>query len=495
MKKLFIFALVFALVAPFIQVGQAEEALTPSIEVTYPNGGEEWQAGETYEITWNQENVDSVYLDLVSSGGIVTVIDNITIDSAETQGSYSYTVPTTLNLDGEYKVKLTGYLIGVGSSIDESDDYFTILPATYDLIIENFAVSQFVGFGLPTEGPPLFSGMTLSFDVDIDNIGAEQSSSFFHGVKLKVEVADHVCEAQLSTEFPPGLISCMDRFSLDAGIYAATSTIDFDNQYEESNEDNNTATTTFTIVDADDEEEDEDDDDEAMEKVLVCHVTGNGSSHTLSIAEAALAAHLAHGDTEGACESVATSTPQIKVNRGLVNRLKGKILLQVEDHGEAWYVRPDNGKRMYMKDGAAAYGMMRNLSLGITNADLLQIPVGFENRFECADSDDDGLCDKLEEGLGTDPNDDDSDDDGFKDGEEVKSDHSPLGKNKLQYNNSLINRLRGQILLQVEGRGEAWYLNPDDGKRYYMPDGPAAYQIMRFLSLGITNEDLSGIPE
>ena len=63
----------------------------------------------------------------------------------------------------------------------------------------------------------------------------------------------------------------------------------------------------------------------------------------------------------------------------------------------------------------------------------------------------------------------------------------------MQYNNSLVNRLRGQILLQVESRGEAWYINPDDGKRYYMPDGPSAYQIMRFLSLGITNSDLSKI--
>ena len=51
----------------------------------------------------------------------------------------------------------------------------------------------------------------------------------------------------------------------------------------------------------------------------------------------------------------------------------------------------------------------------------------------------------------------------------------------------------GKILLQVESRGEAWYLNPSDGKRYYMKDGEQAYQIMRFLSLGITNTDLRKI--
>jgi hypothetical protein len=182
-----------------------------------------------------------------------------------------------------------------------------------------------------------------------------------------------------------------------------------------------------------------------------------------------------------------------QINTQLTNRMRGRILLQVENHGEAWYVRPDNGRRIYMKDGAAAYGMMRDLGLGISNADLEKIPVGVEGRFECLDSDGDGLCNKLEEGLGTDPNDDDSDDDGYKDGTEVKSGYNPKGLGNMIHNNTLVNSLKGKIVLQVESRGEAWYINPDDGKRYYMTDGPAAYQIMRFLSLGITNADLAGL--
>ena len=201
-------------------------------------------------------------------------------------------------------------------------------------------------------------------------------------------------------------------------------------------------------------------------------------------------------DVEDEVEEDIDDSPHVPVtyvDQSLTNRLRGKILLQVEDHGEAWYVRPDNGRRMYMRDGSAAYGMMRNLGLGISNADLQKIPVGIEKRFECLDSDGDGLCNKLEEGLGTDPNNSDSDGDGHDDGTEVSSNFDPLSTNKLFYDNSLINRLSGQILLQVESRGEAGYINPDDGKRYYMKDGPAAYQIMRFLSLGISNTDLSQI--
>ena len=41
--------------------------------------------------------------------------------------------------------------------------------------------------------------------------------------------------------------------------------------------------------------------------------------------------------------------------------------------------------------------------------------------------------------------------------------------------------------------GEAYYINPTDGKVLYLKDGSSAYQIMRNLSVGITNMNLSRI--
>lgn len=186
--------------------------------------------------------------------------------------------------------------------------------------------------------------------------------------------------------------------------------------------------------------------------------------------------------------------PEVRTG-SLFNRLKGYILLQVEDHGEAWYVDHISQKRYYMKDGPTAYEMMRRFGLGITTANLEKIPVGIDDRFEDIDTDGDGLADKMEEALGSDIYDTDSDDDGYSDGDEVKGGYSPISSSptKLRTDGNLTNQLLGKILLQVESRGEAWYLNPQDGKRYYMKDGPAAYQIMRFLSLGITNLDLQQI--
>lgn len=127
----------------------------------------------------------------------------------------------------------------------------------------------------------------------------------------------------------------------------------------------------------------------------------------------------------------------------LINRLKGYLLLQTESSGEAWYLNPADSKRYYMKDGAVAYQMMRNFGLGITNVNLAKIP---------------------------------------KEGEK-------------NINSYFVDRLKGKILLQIESHGEAWYIDPKSGYRYYLKDGEAAYILMRFHSLGITNNDLSKIPE
>lgn len=125
------------------------------------------------------------------------------------------------------------------------------------------------------------------------------------------------------------------------------------------------------------------------------------------------------------------------VDNELVNRLKGRILLRVEQYGEAWYLDPVTSKRYYMKDGQTAYEMLRAFGLGITTADLK----------------------KLKEGK-----------------------------------RALVNQLKGRIVIQVEAHGEAYYVHPVDGSVHYMKDGLAAYQIMRELSLGISNLDLNKIP-
>jgi hypothetical protein len=135
----------------------------------------------------------------------------------------------------------------------------------------------------------------------------------------------------------------------------------------------------------------------------------------------------------------------------LAKRLQGKILLQVEDHGEAYYIRSNDLKRYYMKDGQAAYDMMRYFSLGVTDTDLAKVP-------------------------------------SVADTTEMKASVSACTSN------SFANKLKGEILLQVQQHGEAWYVDPDKCRKIYLKDGAEAYEVMRFLGLGIVNTNLKKIP-
>lgn len=134
----------------------------------------------------------------------------------------------------------------------------------------------------------------------------------------------------------------------------------------------------------------------------------------------------------------------------LQDRVRGTILLQVEQHGEAWYVHVEDGLRYYMRDGDVAYRMLRTFGLGISDADLAAIPsVDYVEEVRTAES----VCDDVAAAA-----------------------------------------LRGRILLQVEQHGEAWYVDPATCRRVYMKDGEAAYATMRYLSLGITDRDLAKLP-
>ncbi len=51
--------------------------------------------------------------------------------------------------------------------------------------------------------------------------------------------------------------------------------------------------------------------------------------------------------------------------------------------------------------------------------------------------------------------------------------------------------LNGYILLQVQERGEAWYVNPQDGNRYFLGRPDDAFRVMRELGLGVSNKDFA----
>lgn len=126
-------------------------------------------------------------------------------------------------------------------------------------------------------------------------------------------------------------------------------------------------------------------------------------------------------------------SPKATKAQTLASALQGRILLQVESHGEAWYVYPNDLKRYYLGRPSDAFAVMKNLSLGVKSNFLEQ---------------------------------------------EI-----------------FPNRLAGLILLDVEANGEAYYINPKTLKRHYLARPADAFFIMRELGLGISNKDIGLIKE
>lgn len=176
----------------------------------------------------------------------------------------------------------------------------------------------------------------------------------------------------------------------------------------------------------------------------------------------------------------------------LASELSGRILLQVEQNGEAWYVSPSTENRYYMGRPQDAFNLMRNLGVGITNNDLNKIAIA-EANFDGTDIDEDGLSDMIEDSFGTDKNKKDTDGDGYDDKYEIVNSYNPLGPGKLTINSSFSKNQKGKIFLQIERHGEAWYINPLNNKRYFLGRPLDAFNIMRSLGLGITDYNLSQI--
>ncbi len=127
-------------------------------------------------------------------------------------------------------------------------------------------------------------------------------------------------------------------------------------------------------------------------------------------------------------------SPSATQAQSLGSKLSGRILLAVQANGEAWYINPVNQQRYFLGRPSDAFNLMQQLGLGISNKDF--------NSF---------------------------------DGE------APV-------------RLSGRILLKVEDSGKAYYVNPLDFKLYFLGRPADAFQLMRELSLGITNLNLDAIP-
>ncbi len=123
----------------------------------------------------------------------------------------------------------------------------------------------------------------------------------------------------------------------------------------------------------------------------------------------------------------------INIDKELSKNLSGKILLQVENYGAGWYIYPENNSRYYLGTPEDAFEIMRELGLGVS------------------------------------------------------------GKDFNSWGNTAPSRLSGMILINVNDQGKAYYVNTKNLKMHYLGTPEDAFNLMKELGLGITNQDIRKI--
>jgi len=120
----------------------------------------------------------------------------------------------------------------------------------------------------------------------------------------------------------------------------------------------------------------------------------------------------------------------------LNDRLAGRIILAVQNRGEAYWINPVDKLAYYLGRPADAFTIMRNHGLGINEEDFKS----FNN----------------------------------------------FGAPK---------RLSGRILIRPHANGEAYYVNPLDLRLWFLGGPLSAFNAMKHFGLGVSNADLAKVTE
>jgi hypothetical protein len=98
-------------------------AIDGHLRVTYPNGGESFEVGDTITIRWDaSDNIDKIMLGYSFGPGSLNWIAT----SIPNTGSYTWKVGIGNTTNTKIKIDVTGYETGKGSLSDQSDGFFTV---------------------------------------------------------------------------------------------------------------------------------------------------------------------------------------------------------------------------------------------------------------------------------------------------------------------------------------------------------------------------------
>lgn len=150
-----------------------------TVNVTYPNGGENLIAGQQATITWTSQGNVSGNVKIEAYSSIAFNWVTLTANAANT-GNYSFAVPNLPGTQGKIRISDAAN----AAIIDESDGLFNIVAAS-SLQIDSFYTEDVSCYGLGDGTVTVFaSGGNAPYTYSIDIFGTFQTSNVFNNLPL-----------------------------------------------------------------------------------------------------------------------------------------------------------------------------------------------------------------------------------------------------------------------------------------------------------------------
>ena len=322
--------------------------------------------------------------------------------AADTAGSQAMTAYALVSLGGQsYPVARGSFIGGRNTPTVLADLEIKSLPDSINTKVDSQLLLEVI---LNNQGPNVAQGakveITLPSSVELFESVASQGNFDKEAKRWELVRLNNYASAQLSLWLVP-------REAMTGEIIISASAIELD-----INRSNNEAAVAISV--------------------LAPEATDNGETTDASVKVL--------GESITNCEITAQSVEDTLDWLGYVLATPADTAL--------WYVDPVTRLRYCLTDAASTYQALGIFGLGITNDDLARLP---------------------------------------------SAANEPVTVEPAAIDAQLVNRLKGRILLQVESVGEAWYVNPIDGKRYYLKDGVSAWARLADWKINLAEANLSAI--
>jgi hypothetical protein len=149
------------------------EYLNDEITLTYPTGGESWVPSEEEKVRWDSYGgTGSFTLEISSDGGSSWSSVASNIDSSVR--FYDYTIPSTLDASGNYKMRISR-----GTISDESDTTFSIIKVPTNLLITSICPTSVELTWTAAAGATSYEVYKLG-DKYMESVGTTTNTTLLH---------------------------------------------------------------------------------------------------------------------------------------------------------------------------------------------------------------------------------------------------------------------------------------------------------------------------